>query len=66
MFPLKSSNSLTLKDMLKIITQAPNKSPTLAYSQVLQIRQARETATQFPTSVLTETSRNQFAVSCCK
>ncbi|KAI2668200.1 Dickkopf-related protein 2 [Labeo rohita] len=51
------SSPLTLKDMVKIITQAPNKSPTLAFTQLLQIRQARETATQFHTSVLKGTSR---------
>lgn len=55
------SSPLTLKDMAKIITQAPNKSPTLALSQLLQIRQAKEMATQFHTSVLKGTSRIWFA-----
>lgn len=51
MFPLKTPNSLILKNMVKIITQAPYKSPMLARYQAVQIGQAKEMATQIPTSV---------------
>lgn len=37
--------------MVKIITQAPYKSPMLARYQAVQIGQAKEMATQIPTSV---------------
>lgn len=58
-FLLKTSNTPILKNMVEIITQAPNKSRVLARYQALQIRQAKETATQITTSVL----KNTF-VSC--